>query len=315
MALAGLVGLGAVALWNDLSRPFWHHGPAYVAASTPLAPWKCRAWERRAEKGAALGLAASLEAMEGFSRLQGACHPQDQERGRAMIEAAIANGAGAFLMMEYVLALRRVGDKARADGELPIVAEMMYPSAESRWLPRPRIWRPLARDAWDEIVLMETSSSDWDALQSRLDHILGRTPMMRKTEAWVIWMLLARMRTGEYPEAAFQQHRAWRAGRYGVGERNNSLSVAANCGHPDAIRTFARGALSGEDPSNDARTAISHVIWLDSRTGAEAALLSELFVRFPSIRIDPPATIIERQNKSIAERCGPRVEKTLGRAG
>ncbi|MCM0021598.1 MAG: hypothetical protein NBV67_16520 [Tagaea sp.] len=110
-------------------------------------------------------------------------------------------------MMEYVLALRRVGDTARADGELPIVAELMYPNARHRWVPYSPIWRPLRRDAWNEIVLMETSS-DMAPLQKRLDHILGRPPIRQKTEEWVIWMLLSRMRTADYPEASFQEHRA-----------------------------------------------------------------------------------------------------------
>ncbi|MCM0021599.1 MAG: hypothetical protein NBV67_16525 [Tagaea sp.] len=71
--------------------------------------------------------------------------------------------------------------------------------------------------------------------------------------------------------------------------------------------------MNGEIVPSKAWSVIPNLIWLDSRTGAEAALLSQLFSRFPSIRIDPPATIIERQETRIAESCGPRVEKTLGR--
>lgn len=161
---------------------------------------------------------------------------------------------------------------------------------------------------------METSS-DVPALQARLDHILGRTPLRQKTEEWVIWMLLSRMETANFPEAAFQSYRAARAGRRGTDNGINSLAVAANCGHAEAIRIQARLVLDEVRPGFDAWLAANNLIWLDSRTNAEGTLLAGMMARTQWAPLDR-STIIEQREKRIAERCGPRVvQRTLGRAG
>ncbi|MCM0021920.1 MAG: hypothetical protein NBV67_18185 [Tagaea sp.] len=310
-ALLGLAALGAAAVAYDARPIDWPDGPVYVTESAPLSASACRGWQSRAQRRAAAGFAGSWEAFEGFSRLQGACHPQDQDRGRALIEAAIAKGAGRYLMVEYVMALRAVGDSGRAEQQLPLAAETMRFLLETQ-IALLLTWRlPIVFDAMNEIETLDRSR-DWDILQRRLDHLLGRPPLLPEEESKQIFRITGRMGTIDYPAALFQEDRAWRTGKYRVSNGERFVSLAASCGHPESIREYAQRMLNGELQSSRQWSVVAYVMWLNSRTGAEGELLDTLLARFDFVPRDSTEQV-ERLNRRVATQCQPRPERHTAR--
>jgi hypothetical protein len=304
IAFAGLAALGAAAL-NYQSRLYdWPDGPVYVAETAPLSPAECRGWRSRAQRRHMAGFPGSWEAYEGFSRLQGACHPQDQDRGRAMIEGALAKGAGRFLVVEYVMALRVAGDTARAAAEFPLAAEVMSFRLITYVARVPRAWRPIVVEAKAEIARLETLRN-WSELQSRLDYLLSRPALLPSTESWLIFNVTSRMGTIDYPESLYQSYRAWRAGRRLDDRGEDFLHLAAGCGHIAAARLHARLVLSGELPRYEAMSAAETLMWLDSHTGAEGETLAALGALSRAIPRDRDRAIADR-NRWIESRCQPR---------
>lgn len=311
MALAGLAAVGLVALNYETRLYDWPDGPVYVAEAAPLSPSECRGWQSRAARRHMAGFPGSWEAYEGFSRLQGACHPQDQDRGRALIEASIAKGAGRYLMVEYVMALRVAGDTVRANAEFPLAAEVMRARIEIHIARVPSSWRPIVVEAKAEIARIETLR-DWAALQARVDHILSRPAMLPQAESNLLWRTLNRMDAVDFPEASFQRDRAWRTGRLRSTLGEAHLRGAAGCGHPEAIRLYARLVLDEDRNQGEAGSVMRYLAWLDSKTGAEAALLAEFAARYPWGRVDREREFPARE-RWIADRCQPRPDESISR--
>jgi hypothetical protein len=298
LAFVGAVGLNYEARFYDFPD-----GPAYVAEAGPLSASECRAWRSRAQRRAA-AFPGSLDAFEGFSRLQGTCHPQDLARGRALIEGAIAKGAGRFLIVEYVLALRAAGDTVRANGEFPVAVEAMRNRLEIWFLRVPSSWRPLVVAAKAELEA-ETIARDWRILQARVDHILSRPALLPDEEWLALFRTFQRMSMIDYPESLFQSFRSWRAGRYEAIDGEGPLRVAAACGHADAIRVLARLSLEEGRSAGSSGSALRLLIWLHARTGAEDELVLRLRARQPFSQFD-----LVRENQSraswIASHCQPK---------
>ena len=301
IALLGLAALGVVGL-DYQTRPYdWPDGPIYVAEAGALSPSECRGWQSRAARRAQAGFPGSWEAFEGFSRLQGACHPQDRTRGREMIEAAIAKGAGRFLAVEYVMALRAAGETARAAAEFPVAVEVMRNRLLIYVARVPSSWRPIVVEAKAEIERLETLR-DWNALQARLDYLLGRPPLLFDVESMSTKRVLWQMRAVDYPSAMFQSYRAFRAGKLPDDANLDYLGLAAGCGHIAAIRLQARLIIDGELSINRIWGAFASLVWLDSRTGAEGELLAALSAMSRAIPTDRRREIDDR-DRWIATRC------------
>ncbi|MCM0021616.1 MAG: hypothetical protein NBV67_16610 [Tagaea sp.] len=299
-ALLGLAALGAAAVAYDVRPIDWPDGPIYVTEAAPLTASECRGWQSRAQRRHMAGFPGSREAFEGFSRLQGACHPQDQDRGRALIEASIAKGAGRYLMVEYVMALRAVGDIARASKEFPLAAEVMRARIALQWTPLS--WADMVAAANEEYRI-EFEARDWAALQATLDFILARGPLLKQEEFPVIGRITRAMINVDYVEGMFQTYRVQRSGRYRPGKPFDVvLSVAASCGHTEAIRDFARLVVSRELPDDRKWTASINLLWLHARTGAEAALLDDLARMQGWIERDRERAIRFRESQ-VREHC------------
>jgi hypothetical protein len=282
-----------------------------VTEAAPLPPSECRAWRSRAARRAAAGFPGSWEAFEGFSRLQGACHPQNQDRGRTLIEGAIAKGAGRYLMVEYVMALRAAGDHGRAEQQLPLAVETMRFLIETH-VALALTWRwPIVFDAMNEIDYLDRLR-DWGMLQRRLDHLLGRPPLLPEDESRQIFRITYRMNRVDLPAAQFQADRAWRAGRTSDRDGRLHLHVAAACGHPEAIRLQARLVLSGELARTEAWSAVRHLIWLNSRTGTDMELLVTL-IAWSQPPLWDHGDVIADRNRWIATMCEPRPERQPSR--
>jgi hypothetical protein len=299
MAVAGLVAVGAAALNYDSRFYDWPDRPIYVAEATPLSAADCRGWQSRAQRRA-LAFPGSWEAYEGFSRLQGACHPKDIERGRAMIESALAKGAGRFLIVEYVMALRAVGDYGRAAAEFPLAAMVMVRRVNTGTLFAPAAWRELAGDVVAEVRLVR-ERGEWAGLQARLDHLLSRAPILADVER--IWAnrLLVRMDEIDRAEGRFQRFRFVDAGRDGRPDSNIPLSMAAGCGHPTAIRLLAQRNINGATGAFAGR-ALEALVWLDAQTGAEGPLVEAVLARYPGGVRDRDAMVASLQ-QSIDRFC------------
>jgi hypothetical protein len=275
IALAGLAAIGLLGLNYEIRVYDWPDRPAYVAPGARLSPSECRAWRSRAQRRA-IAFPASFDAYKGFSILQGACHEKDVARGRSIVEAAIAKGAGRYLIVEYAMALNVAGDFASADAEFPLAAEVIRRQMASHvdWIPS--FWRPIlarARAEFERIALAD----DVPFLRARIDRILSRPALSRGDEGSLLRQLIRRIRALDYAESQFQEARAEEAGRSSaVGADGISLRLAAGCGHPEAIRIMAKRIISGEFPAHQSWTVGQWLLWLDSRTGVESEIIAEL---------------------------------------
>lgn len=272
-ALAGIAVAGVIA--DRLPQPSFDK-PLYVAIEPPSSAEACAAWQARAMRRAK-HWRASLEAFEGFSRYQGACHPKDQATGRAMIESAIAKGAGEALFIEYFLALATHGDSDRADREFPIVAEILvtYPGNH----------RKLMAD-WERLlpfVLRERAEfrnlDQWAAIVERVDHVLSRPTIAARAERAYLDLLLLRVREIDEYAGSLLTDKVGRMGRIDLPKgrhRDMYLDAAANCGNAEAIRHRAQLYISGGLFQPNAEWIAQSLIWLEEQEGKPSDLLAKV---------------------------------------
>lgn len=305
MALAGLAALGVAAVTLDLRPQPSPERPFYVAERTPLPAETCAMWRARAQRRAA-AWPGSMAAFEGFSTLQGACHPQDQARGRALIEAAIARGAGPILTAEYVMALKAVGlgDAATRDFPLAFAAIVAHARAGRATLPE---WDGLADMMRVELAFM-LAPKTWDALSARVDQLLSRAPILRNLESDLLKKWLGDMSDIDKPQAYFIRDRAIRDGRIltldGLG-RDFYLNGAASCGHPGAIRKRAELYLAGALVDPNPWAIVGSLAWLERETGSRIESLA-LVVTKASIQFDAAsrASMIAEHESRFEHFCG-----------
>ncbi len=302
MALAGLAALGAAALWHESpNRP-----PLLVADSA--SPGECRAWREQAEaqerhrKG-------WLAIFEGFSALQGLCHPQDIPRGRSLIEGALAGGLDPQLAIDYTMALRKVDDVHGAE-EWAMLSAFVY----LRTLVR-RGFFPVRDAATDAVIAPAlrafVTPRAWEKDLADLEHLLSRPPKVPAVERRPIDMLLGRVQRGDETLARYMRYLAQEDGRVARSEvvgRDHELREAARCGHPDAIRRLGEMALTEELGNSRFLSIVMQVAWLHQRrTRGEGDLLVALLTKgVPRSWGSATDHMIAYFDQTIADRCPPR---------
>ncbi len=275
-ALAALAGIAVAGVIVDrLPQPSFDK-PLYVAIEPPSSAEACAEWHARAMRRA-MHWRASLEAFEGFSRYQGACHPKDQATGRMMIESAIAKGAGETLFIEYFLALATHGDSDRADREFPIVAEILvtYPGNH----------RKLIAD-WERMlpfVLQERAQfrnlDQWAPIVERIEYVLSRPTIAARPERAYLDLLLFQLIKVDNIAGNLMMDKVGRLGRVDLPKgwhRDMYLNAAANCGNAEAILRRAQLYIAGELSQPSAEGIATSLIWLEEQEGKQNDLLAKV---------------------------------------
>jgi hypothetical protein len=277
MALAGLVALGAAALWHQSpNRP-----PLLVADSA--SPSECRAWHERARMQER-HREGWLAIFEGFSTLQGLCHPQDIARGRASIEGALAGGLDPTLAIDYMMALRKVGEThAAEEWALLSVFVYMQRAVTTALIP---IRSSATSSVVDPAIRAFTSNRSWQKELADIEHLLSRPPRVPAAEAIGLDHLIGRLSRHDRIHADYLRYRAHELGRLRLEKPWQPallVSNASRCGHPDAIRAYGQMALGDQVEARFSSKAVSEVAWLHRRrTRQEGDLLVALLTKFGS---------------------------------
>jgi hypothetical protein len=278
-ALAALAGIAVAGVIVDLlPRPSFD-APVYLIVDAPATAEICAQWHARAIRRAR-HWRASLEAYEGFSRYQGACHPKDQSVGRAMIESAMTKGAGETLFIEYVLALSMHGEGARAVREFPISAAIVmdYFAAHKKVPPD---WEPLLPAVVQERARFR-SLDKWTPIIERIDHVLSRPTIAAQAErAYLNLLLFQLLKIDEFP-GNLMMDKVGRLGRVDLPKgrhRDMYLEAAADCGHAEAIRLRAQLYLSDQLTQPDPVTIAWSLAWLDDQEGIQSDFLAMVFAK------------------------------------
>ncbi len=310
-ALATLAGIAVAGIIVDrLPQPSFDK-PLFVAIELPSSAEACAEWHARAMRRAK-HWRASLEAFEGFSRYQGACHPKDQATGRMMIESAIAKGAGETLFIEYFLALATHGDSDRADREFPIVAEILvtYPGNHRKLMAD---WERLLPFVLNERAQFR-SLDEWEPIVERIDNVLSRPTIAARPErAYLSLLLFKLLKIDELP-GNLMMDKVGRMGRVDLPtgwHRDMYLDAAADCGNAEAIRRRAQLYIDGEiaQPQPSAAGIAKSLIWLEEQEGKPSDLLPKVnemggFRPFD----DDRWRAIESYEYVKARNCGPRAK-------
>jgi hypothetical protein len=274
MAVAGLVALGAAALWHESpNRP-----PLLVADSA--SPGECRAWHERA-RAQERHRQGWLAIFEGFSTLQGLCHPQDVARGRALIESALASGIDPDIAIDYMMALRKVGEHDAAE-EWTTLSAFVYSHTLIR-----RGAYPVRDQTTDAVVGPAVrafwAQRPWEKDLADLEHLLSQPAKVPAVESFPIDRLLGRVETGDPTLGRYMRYLAERDSRV---ERQSPDSLrlhlyeAARCGHPEAIRLQGSMELTNDLDSRRIASIIMRVAWLHQRrTRQEGDLLVALLTK------------------------------------
>jgi hypothetical protein len=306
IALAGLLALGAAGLWYDSpSRP-----PVLVADSATAA--QCRSWATRAQ-AQERHQEGWLAIFEGFSTLQGLCHPQDVARGRALAESALARGLDPQLAIDLALALRKVGDEQGAAEWATLAAYVYFRTATRRgFMPlrdseTARTIEPAYRAFFD--------NRTWEKDLADLEHLLGRPAKVPAVEPLAIEMLLRRVERGDETLGNWLRYRARVEARValdGPSRNQTFLANAARCGHTEAIRKLAAMVLSGEAEESRLGLYTDRVAWLHRRrTRDEGDLLVALLTNGgPRSWASMTDHMIALFDQTIVDRCP--VRKPLG---
>lgn len=274
LALAALAVLGAAALWHENPR----RPPLLVADSA--SPGQCRAWQERA-RAQEHHRKGWLAIFEGFSTLQGLCHPQDTARGRALIESALASGLDPKIAIDYAVALRKLGETEAADEWATLsVYVYMYRAVTTALIP----FRSSAASAVvDPAIRAFTSNRSWQLELAAIEHLLSRPPKVPAAEAIALDHLIGRLARADRIHSDYLKFHAHRIGRINLSQGLRPdlfLWAAARCGHPDAIRLYGAMALSGEIGQRDSLSAVMRLAWLHyRRTRQEDDLLVALLTK------------------------------------
>ena len=277
MALAGLAALGVMALWHQSpDRP-----PLLVADSA--SPGECGVWrvqaevQERSRKG-------WLAIFEGFSTLQGLCHPQDIPRGRELIEGALASGLDPTLAIDYTMALRKVGEFHAAEEWATLSVYVYMQRAVTTALVPFRT--PAKAAVIDPAIRAFTSNRSWQKELADIEHLLSRSPKVPAAEAIALDHLIGRLSRDERIHADYLRYQAQTLGRLspkGAWRPELLLSIASRCGHSDAIRAYGKMALDGQLEDRSHIAAVMGVAWLNQRrTRQEDELLVAILTKFGS---------------------------------
>lgn len=302
LALAALAILGAAALWHEDPR----RAPLLVADSA--SPGQCRAWHEKA-RAQERHRKGWLAIFEGFSTLQGLCHPQDIGRGRALIEGALASGLDPHIAIDYTMALRKVGETEAAT-EWATLSAFVYLHTIVR-----RGVFPFRDSATESVVAPAYRAfavkRAWEKDLADLEFLLGRPAKVPAVERLPIHMLLGRVEDGDPTLGRYMRYLAERDDRVdkrGPDSLRLHLYEAARCGHPDAIRL--RGEIARTEQLGDLRfhSIISEVAWLHHRrTRQEGDLLVALLTKGGSRSWGMAGDhMIAFFDQTIADRCEPR---------
>lgn len=273
MALAGLAAVAGLSFWVS-TWPEWLR-----TTTSPLGAAACARWRADAE-AADKKRTGWFEVYEGFAHLQGVCLPKDEARGRALIERAMALRINDRIVIDYVTALRAVGDEQRAQEWAPHATQVVI-HRKGMWAWIDTLRRP--RTGFDPIEYgFLTLQGDLPGTRLRIERLLAREPVFPDLEAEALERWLGRLMVWAEGDYKFLSYRATRAGRYEPKKWESELSLlegAAYCGHPDAIRTLAtRFALEDSFHTRFLWLA-GAVASLHRTTGQEAELLNLVLAR------------------------------------
>jgi hypothetical protein len=276
--LAALAAVAALTYWVT-TWPEWLR-----TATGPLDEAGCAEWRTQAE-AAERKRKGWFAVYEGFARLQGICLPQDAERGRALIEGALALRINDRIVIDYVAALRATGDDDRAQ-EWTVHSTQLALRRKTLW-----DWvdgnrrRSAGFDADELGYLMH--QGDMLGTRLRIERMLARAPILPDLEADALERWLSRLMVEEWPEYHFLYYRALREGRLQPPSRESEVEFliqAVNCRHAEAVRVLAFRFATEESFRPDYPYIAGAVVALHREAGQETELL---------------AAVLRRQNRTL----------------
>lgn len=280
LALAGLVALGAVAVVSERSAAPPPKGMSFLVGDGTMSLDVCRA-RRLDALSAEFIRSGGYQVLESFSRLTGDCHGQDIALARRQIESALTAGSSDALAIRYAADLRRAGVDS---GEWDRLAAMAFYRrfVETGGTVPPDARPPQFLGPALLNLMAESGSRDAGVLRKAIEDLLARPPRLPATEdffleSWRRYLWLIDRDQGNLME--FRIRMAGRLYPADPARRDLPLTMAAECGLPEAIHLRAELYLDGALLTPQPSSIVGSLVWLDLRTNAESELLAAVLAK------------------------------------